>query len=115
MLGGSALGKKGLDPADVGRDAAKELISNLAHDGCVDEYMQVSYCGQPLGPTGSLWARDTGPDDHLPRARAGEIEGQDWSLDPPHKVRAPPFLPYRNAKLTFEHVQDCHLGRRAAV
>ena len=42
VFGGSALGRKGVDPARVGREAAGELVRNLAHGGCVDEYMQVS-------------------------------------------------------------------------
>ena len=41
ILGGSALGSKGMDAARVGREAARELTSNLDHGGCVDEYMQV--------------------------------------------------------------------------
>ena len=41
-FGGSALGRRGVDPARVGREAAGELVRNLAHGGCVDEYMQVS-------------------------------------------------------------------------
>ena len=41
ILGGSAVGKKGLDPADVGESAANELLRNLEHGGCVDEYLQV--------------------------------------------------------------------------
>lgn len=40
ILGGSAIGKKGSDAADLGREAAEELISNLAHGGVVDEYLQ---------------------------------------------------------------------------
>ncbi|KAI0371778.1 RNA 3'-terminal phosphate cyclase [Pilatotrama ljubarskyi] len=40
VIAGSALGRKGTDPARVGREAARELASNLAHGGCVDEYMQ---------------------------------------------------------------------------
>ena len=42
IIGGSALGRKGVDAARVGRDAAQELAANLDHGGCVDEYMQVS-------------------------------------------------------------------------
>lgn len=41
LLGGSALGSKNKDPAQVGREAADVLIRNLKHGGCVDEYMQV--------------------------------------------------------------------------
>ena len=41
ILGGSALGRKGVDPSQVGCNAARELVANLAHGGCVDEYMQV--------------------------------------------------------------------------
>ncbi|KAI0750986.1 RNA 3'-terminal phosphate cyclase [Daedaleopsis nitida] len=40
IIGGSALGRKGSDPSQVGRDAAVELTKNLAHGGCVDEYLQ---------------------------------------------------------------------------
>ena len=40
ILGGGALGSKGMDAARVGREAARELTSNLDHGGCVDEYMQ---------------------------------------------------------------------------
>lgn len=43
ILGGSAVGSKGKKPAKVGEEAAEELLRNLAHGGCVDEYMQV--CG----------------------------------------------------------------------
>lgn len=41
IIGGSAIGRKGTDPPSVGRSAAHELTTNLAHGGCVDEYMQV--------------------------------------------------------------------------
>lgn len=41
VLGGSALGRKNKDFAEVGREAAAELVQNLAHGGCVDEYLQV--------------------------------------------------------------------------
>jgi RNA 3'-terminal phosphate cyclase (ATP) len=39
-IGGSSIGKKGVDPADVGKEAAEELVQNLKHGGCVDEYLQ---------------------------------------------------------------------------
>jgi RNA 3'-terminal phosphate cyclase (ATP) len=41
ILGGSAIGKKGLEPADLGESAADELLRNVEHGGCVDEYLQV--------------------------------------------------------------------------
>jgi RNA 3'-terminal phosphate cyclase (ATP) len=41
ILGGSAVGRKGLDAAEVGEAAATELLQNLNHGGCVDEYLQV--------------------------------------------------------------------------
>lgn len=41
ILGGSALGRKNKDSTEVGREASAELIRNLAHGGCVDEYLQV--------------------------------------------------------------------------
>ncbi|KZT66816.1 RNA terminal phosphate cyclase domain 1 [Daedalea quercina L-15889] len=40
ILGGSAIGVKGKKPTMVGEEAAEELVRNLAHGGCVDEYMQ---------------------------------------------------------------------------
>jgi len=43
MLGGSAIGKKGLDLVDVGESASKDLLRNIEHGGCVDEYMQVRF------------------------------------------------------------------------
>lgn len=42
VIGGSAVSTKGVDPATVGDNAAKELLRNLEHGGCVDEHMQVS-------------------------------------------------------------------------
>lgn len=41
VIGGSAVSQKGLEPSEVGEQAAKELLRNLAHGGCVDEYLQV--------------------------------------------------------------------------
>lgn len=40
-LAGSAIGKKGKDMKDVAEEAAIELLQNLDHGGCVDEFMQV--------------------------------------------------------------------------
>lgn len=40
ILGGSALGSKGTNAQKTGRAAAEELVRNLKHGGCVDEYMQ---------------------------------------------------------------------------
>jgi RNA 3'-terminal phosphate cyclase (ATP) len=42
LIGGTAVSSKGQDPAGVGSIAATELIRNLEHRGCVDEYLQVS-------------------------------------------------------------------------
>lgn len=39
-LGGSALGKKGKQAEHVGQEAAEELVNNLYHGGCVDDYIQ---------------------------------------------------------------------------
>ncbi len=41
ILGGSSIGLKGKDPETVGQETADELIRNLNHGGCVDEYLQV--------------------------------------------------------------------------
>lgn len=40
ILGGSSLGKKGIDTKDVGIEAAEELWRGLEKGGCVDEYLQ---------------------------------------------------------------------------
>ncbi|KAG8780597.1 hypothetical protein FRC16_003091 [Serendipita sp. 398] len=40
ILGASAVGKKGMDFDEVGREAAEELAQNLKQGGCVDEYLQ---------------------------------------------------------------------------
>lgn len=41
VIGGSAVGSKGIDAGKTGEDAADELARNLEHGGCVDEYLQV--------------------------------------------------------------------------
>lgn len=41
IIGGSAIGKKGADCSTTGREAAEDLLRNLRHGGCVDEYLQV--------------------------------------------------------------------------
>lgn len=40
-LGGSSSGMRGEDLASLGRKAGDELVRNLEHGGCVDEYLQV--------------------------------------------------------------------------
>ncbi|KAF8163086.1 RNA 3'-terminal phosphate cyclase domain-containing protein [Crassisporium funariophilum] len=40
VIGGSAVGTKGLDPEKVGEQAVDELIKGLNEGGCVDEWMQ---------------------------------------------------------------------------
>jgi RNA 3'-terminal phosphate cyclase (ATP) len=42
IIGGSAIGAKGIDAGKTGKDAAEELARNLEHGGCIDEYLQVS-------------------------------------------------------------------------
>ena len=39
-IGGSAVGRKGLNPAAVGKEAANLLIKGLDNGGCVDEWLQ---------------------------------------------------------------------------
>ena len=41
ILSGGSIGERGRDAGEVGRAGAEELISNLAHNGCVDEHLQV--------------------------------------------------------------------------
>lgn len=43
VLGGSAVGTKGKDARKVGAEAARELLNNIEHGGCVDEYLQVGH------------------------------------------------------------------------
>lgn len=40
LLAGSALGKKGVQAEEVGRQAAESLLQSLNHGGCVDEHLQ---------------------------------------------------------------------------
>jgi RNA 3'-terminal phosphate cyclase (ATP) len=40
VLSGGCIGQQGKDASVVGSEAAEELIANLAHEGCVDEYLQ---------------------------------------------------------------------------
>ncbi|EDR11018.1 uncharacterized protein LACBIDRAFT_316113 [Laccaria bicolor S238N-H82] len=40
MIGGSAVGRKGIAPEKVGEEAAEELIRGLEGGGCVDEWLQ---------------------------------------------------------------------------
>jgi RNA 3'-terminal phosphate cyclase (ATP) len=40
LIGGSAVSTREKKPETVGEDAARELVRNLDHGGCVDEYLQ---------------------------------------------------------------------------
>ena len=40
LIGGSAVSTREKKPDTVGEEAAKELVRNLDHGGCVDEYLQ---------------------------------------------------------------------------
>ncbi|CAG8647719.1 13667_t:CDS:2, partial [Acaulospora morrowiae] len=40
IMSGSAVGSKRQSPEDVGKRATEELLQNLRHGGCVDEYLQ---------------------------------------------------------------------------
>ncbi|KAG2157580.1 RNA 3'-terminal phosphate cyclase [Suillus bovinus] len=40
MIAGSSVSTRGRDPEEIGKEAAEELLRNLRHDGCVDEYLQ---------------------------------------------------------------------------
>lgn len=42
VIGGTSVSTKDKAPEEVGNEAAEELLRNLRHDGCVDEYLQVS-------------------------------------------------------------------------
>lgn len=40
FIGGSSLGRKGKQAEQVGSEAGEELVNNLFHGGCVDDYIQ---------------------------------------------------------------------------
>ena len=40
LIGGSAVSTREKKPETVGEEAARELVRNLSHGGCVDEYLQ---------------------------------------------------------------------------
>jgi len=42
VIGGSSVSTKSKAPEEVGNEAAEELLRNLRHGGCVDEYLQVN-------------------------------------------------------------------------
>jgi RNA 3'-terminal phosphate cyclase (ATP) len=53
MIGGSAVGRKGVDATAVGEEAADELIKGLEAGGCVDEWLGSSvlpHLGTPRNP-----------------------------------------------------------------
>jgi RNA 3'-terminal phosphate cyclase (ATP) len=62
LIGGSSVSSKGKDPADIGGTAAAELLRNLEHGGCVDEFLQVGCQKMSMG---SLFINFTGPDYHI--------------------------------------------------
>jgi len=41
IIAGSAIGTRGTNAPETGKEAAEELVRNLEYGGCVDEYMQV--------------------------------------------------------------------------
>ena len=48
VLSGGSIGDTGKRADAAGKEAADELVANLAHGGCVDEYLQVSTIRYPL-------------------------------------------------------------------
>ncbi|CAG8691409.1 4521_t:CDS:10, partial [Dentiscutata heterogama] len=40
IISGNAVSNRGQSPVDVGKRAAEELLRNIKHGGCVDEYLQ---------------------------------------------------------------------------
>ena len=44
LLAANALGKRGRTPADVGLQAAEELLKDLSHQACVDRYLEDQVC-----------------------------------------------------------------------
>ncbi|TFY68064.1 hypothetical protein EVJ58_g1221 [Rhodofomes roseus] len=84
VLGGSAIGVKGKKPAKVGEEAAHELLRNLAHGGCVDEYMQVRFMIVCVFPASE---GHVGPDDHLSGPGQGSVVREDGPSNSAHKNR----------------------------
>jgi RNA 3'-terminal phosphate cyclase (ATP) len=44
LLAASALGKRGTQAADVGKEAAEDLLSDLSCEPCVDRHLQDQVC-----------------------------------------------------------------------
>jgi hypothetical protein len=77
MVGGSALGRKGIDPAAVGAEAAMELIRGLEAGGCVDEVCHL--CGfqeQSLNMRFAVVAR---PNYYFYGTGVRELTSEVWS------------------------------------
>lgn len=56
VMGGSAVGKKGLEPVEVGRSAVEELFKGIEAGGCVEEVSR----GQTCFSRGLSYYRDSG-------------------------------------------------------
>ncbi|KAG5637856.1 hypothetical protein H0H81_002895 [Sphagnurus paluster] len=56
VIGGSGVGRKGLDPHDVGAEAAAELLRGLEAGGCVDEVRRL--CSALSGADSAQWLQD---------------------------------------------------------
>lgn len=81
VFAGSALGSKGKQFPAIANEAVEELVRNLNHGGCVDEYMQV-------------WALQTGrnvliacrTDDHIPGSCRRQVQRRMRPVDSAYKV-----------------------------
>ena len=69
LIGGSAVGRKGLDPASVGAQAVEELIASLESQGCVDEASGL--CQARFGSCSCYRKVAAGSNYHIHGARSG--------------------------------------------
>lgn len=104
IMGGSAVGKKGVDPSDVGKSAVEELFRGIEMGGCVDEVSWKYLVGRY--ELISVDAVDAGPDDHLYGSCGGQEHGEVWHgwLESAHKAGISGILHRREI--------DCLLGLR---
>jgi RNA 3'-terminal phosphate cyclase (ATP) len=54
IIGGSAIGRKGIDPKHIGAQAADELVKSLNNGGCIDEASTTCHGPQRLIPRAYL-------------------------------------------------------------
>ncbi|KAG0705329.1 RNA 3'-terminal phosphate cyclase domain-containing protein [Suillus ampliporus] len=84
VIGGSSVSTKSKTPEEIGNEAADELLRNLGHDGCVDEYLQVAICYVGVH-CAKFESCHEGPDNYFHGSSKRPLRSQDWTSDRPHK------------------------------